>query len=382
MNTTVRHIDIPQGRRLIAVSDVHAHPGHLRALLQKIRFSTDDVLVIVGDIIEKGPDSLGALRLVMELFKTHIVHALTGNVDLWQLTWILRDDEETARDLHEHIVRMRARYGGCLFSQMCEEAGLPVENAEDVRASRRVMRKLFQQEIRFLGEMPNILSAGNLLFVHGGIPTEDVDALAGTQAHPYLKCDHFLEHGLSFSRWVVVGHWPTTLYSARYPCFNPYVSERQRIISIDGGCGIKHDGQLNAVIFEDAATGRFTFAAYDDLPVGTALDAQAESLDSFYLRYTDCRVRVLAREGDCALVEQRSTGRRLWAPQSFLYEDEQRCMDVTDYLLPVRASDRLSLVRKTSRGWIVKKDGVTGWYLGRVQACEDEQSTLCSGMVS
>lgn len=43
-------------------------------------------------------------------------------------------------------------------------------------------------------------------------------------------------------------------------------------------------------------------------------------------------------------------------------------MDVTDYLLPVRAGDRLSLVRKTSRGWIVKKDGVTGWYLGRVQA--------------
>ena len=105
-----------------------------------------------------------------------------------------------------------------------------------------------------------------------------------------------------------------------------------------------------------------------DLPVGTALDAQAKSPDSFYLRYTDCRVRVRAREGDCVQVEHLTTGRRLWAPGSFLYEDETRCMDLTDYLLPVRAGDRLSLVERTSRGWIAKKDGVTGWYLGRVEA--------------
>ncbi len=368
MNTTVRHISVPRGRRLIAVSDIHAHPGHLRALLQKIGFSTDDVLVVVGDVIEKGPDSLGALRLVMELERTHTVHALIGNVDLWQLTWILQDDEETAGYLREHIERTRARYGSCLFSQMCARIGLPVENVADVRAARRVVRETFAQEIRFLREMPTIASAGSLLFVHGGIPTEDVDALAGTEAHPYLKCDNFLSQGLRFSRWVVVGHWPATLYSARYPCFNPYVSRAQRIVSIDGGCGIKRDGQLNALIFEDAASGRFTFAAYDDLPVGTALDAQAESPDSFYLRYTDCRVRVRAREGDCVQVEHLTTGRRLWAPGSFLYEDGTRCMDLTDYLLPVRAGDRLSLVERTSRGWIAKKDGVTGWYLGRVEA--------------
>ena len=42
------------------------------------------------------------------------------------------------------------------------------------------------------------------------------------------------------------------------------------------------------------------------------------------------------------------------------------CLDSTDYLLPVRAGDRLAIVRRTSRGALAKKDGVTGWYLGKL----------------
>jgi protein phosphatase len=40
------------------------------------------------------------------------------------------------------------------------------------------------------------------------------------------------------------------------------------------------------------------------------------------------------------------------------------CEDSTDYLLPVQPGDLLSVIQSTSRGWLVKKGGVTGWYRG------------------
>ena len=368
MMTTVQKLSLPPNRRIVAVSDIHGHPNLLRALLQKIGLCKQDILFIVGDIIEKGPDSLGALRLVMDLCRTHTVYPLMGNVDLWQLSWLQSDDEETAGYLRGRIAETARLYGSCLFSQMCAEAGLSTASVEDVQAARRIVRKIFAPEITFLQSLPTIVSTDHALFVHGGIPTEDVDSLSGTEAHPYLKNDNFMQKGLCFDRWLVVGHWPATLYSERYPCFNPYISERQRIISIDGGCGIKYDGQLNALLFADASCREISFAACDELPLGVALDAQPESTDSFYLRYTDCAVRVLSREGDCVLVEHITTGRRLWAPESFLYDDDRRCADLTDYRLPVQPGDHLSLAKRTTRGYIVKKDGIAGWYTGRIKA--------------
>ena len=72
---------IEPGRRVIAVSDIHGNLPYLKGLLKKVGFSTDDVLILVGDILEKGPYSLATLRFVMELQKTHTVYPLCGNCD-------------------------------------------------------------------------------------------------------------------------------------------------------------------------------------------------------------------------------------------------------------------------------------------------------------
>ena len=41
--------------------------------------------------------------------------------------------------------------------------------------------------------------------------------------------------------------------------------------------------------------------------------------------------------------------------------------------LAVEPGDRLSIVEETSRGRLVKKDGVTGWYFGRLKGPEREE---------
>ena len=53
----------------------------------------------------------------------------------------------------------------------------------------------------------------------------------------------------------------------------------------------------------------------------------------------------------------------------YLYVDRgvTRCEDSTDYRLEVRPGDTLSVVRRISDRALVKKDGVTGWYFGRME---------------
>ena len=68
MKTIIREIPpTPAGGRLIAVSDIHGYVHYLQGLLDKLRFSGQDTLVIIGDLIEKGPESLAAVRFVLDL---------------------------------------------------------------------------------------------------------------------------------------------------------------------------------------------------------------------------------------------------------------------------------------------------------------------------
>ena len=63
MPARIKRLRLPPGRRIIAVSDVHGNLPYLKGLLKKIRFDADDILIIDGDFLEKGPDSLGTLGL-------------------------------------------------------------------------------------------------------------------------------------------------------------------------------------------------------------------------------------------------------------------------------------------------------------------------------
>lgn len=47
------NIKVGSGRRILAVSDIHGHPELLKRLLERVDFSKKDLLVIVGDIIDK-----------------------------------------------------------------------------------------------------------------------------------------------------------------------------------------------------------------------------------------------------------------------------------------------------------------------------------------
>ena len=356
---------IEPGRRVIAVSDIHGNLPFLKGVLEKTRFTPDDVLIIVGDLLEKGEESLATLRYVLELRKTHTVYTLCGNCDDIALAFL-----ENRPGMDQHMWRILGHWRErALVSQMAAELGLPFPGGpEDLPALRAALRSRLPEETRFLLELPTILETGNFIFVHGGIPRED--RLDELDAYPCMKNDDFLGQGHSFRKWVVVGHWPVTLYDPHIQRSAPIIDCDRHIASIDGGCVLKVDGQLNALIIPDVYGDTLDYTWYDGLPTVTALDAQEPSADPLNIRWSDSVVEVLAEEGDCVLIRHPASGRELRLPGDFVsvwQDGKTHTEDATDYRLPVSPGDKLALVRKTHRGCLVKKDGITGWYYGRIK---------------
>ena len=69
-----------KGRRFV-VSDIHGCLATFKALLtEKIKLTKDDQLILLGDYINRGPDSLGVLDLIIQLEKDGFqIYPLIGN---------------------------------------------------------------------------------------------------------------------------------------------------------------------------------------------------------------------------------------------------------------------------------------------------------------
>ena len=364
MKTVVRRMEFPRGRRVLIVSDVHGNLPFLKGLLHKVSFTKSDILIVLGDVLEKSPGGLETLQYVMELGKEYTVHMVNGNCD--DITPAFLDGGRGVPDrFYPYYFK---KFGEkCALVKMAHLAGAGLDDPRDYPAAKAAILERFGPEVDFLRSLPTILWNDDYLLVHGGVPRED--RLEELDANACMKNDDFLHQGHVFRRWVVVGHWPVTLYHEHIPSAKPILDEKQHIASIDGGCTLKLDGQLNALILPETPGGTLTYAAYDGNPVLTALDAQAESTDSVNIRWGRSEVEVLSEGREFSRCRHVETGRVLDILTDYLYEREGRtyCEDSTDYRLPVAAGERLSVVRRLSDRALVKKDGATGWYFGRME---------------
>ena len=367
MITTIQRVSFPGGRRILMISDIHAHADGLRAILEQAGFSKKDILVIVGDLIEKGPQSLKALRLVMDLCREYTVYSLMGNVDLWRLEYLETTNPEKWKEWAASSIRCKNWWGSSLLHEMCAELGTELTLETDILPLIPRIQAHFAPEADFIARMPAILETQRMIFVHGGLPHERLDELIGADAFPILKFDDFYSAGLSFRKYVVAGHTPAVLYSKTYPDYRPVIDKRRRIISLDGACGVKYEGQLNLLTIPDWKSDDFTLYTWDHLPVITALDAQAcsDPEKARYIRWNDHAITLLHQGEELSQVLYH--GAPMDVPTQFIFNHNGvlSCTDTTDYVVDVRPGDQLYLaLRLSDRCW-VKKNSVSGWYFGR-----------------
>lgn len=361
------NIKVGSGRRILAVSDIHGHPELLKRLLERVDFSKKDLLVIVGDIIDKGYDSLGAVRYVMKLCEGKNVIPLLGNVDAARLKAINQLSQADANDFLQYLKDTR-QWTGCLWDEMTSELGVICNNTDEILSIYEKVKEHFCKELDFLANLPTLLETEKYVFVHGGLRETNVFANKKCSLSELLKYDNFFAVAPKFEKYVVVGHYPTSLYDEHIANSNPKIDKERKIISIDGGCGIKEYGQLNLLIIPDinSDVSKITFISEDDLKKATVLERREASTNSVNIRWTDNKIKTLKKQAEFRYIRHISTGYELWIPNEYVYNDDY-AKDYSDYTLPVKEGDSISLVHKTSRGWLAKKDGVFGWYCGQIQ---------------
>lgn len=65
--------------RTLAIGDIHGCLRSLDALLGAVKLQANDLIVTLGDYVDRGPDSLGVMNRLIRLSKTHRLIALRGN---------------------------------------------------------------------------------------------------------------------------------------------------------------------------------------------------------------------------------------------------------------------------------------------------------------
>ena len=224
----------PKGYRAYAVGDVHGRLDLLDQLLAQIEQDVEarpakrNLLVMLGDLIDRGPDSRGVVeRLRLYEHPSIKPYFLAGNHEEVLLR-VLRGERGMLADWLE--------FGGaeCLASYGCDAAQFDLTNE---RAALTAIRRLFPEEhARFIGAFADTLSFGDYLFVHAGI-RPGVDLSLQAQSDLRWIRSPFLEHDGDHGALVIHGH-----------SIKPTVEERSNRIGIDTGA--YRTGVLTALAIE------------------------------------------------------------------------------------------------------------------------------------
>ncbi|TNJ36688.1 metallophosphoesterase family protein [Prosthecochloris vibrioformis] len=212
-------------QRIIAIGDIHGCPHTLDALLRKISPQQEDLLVFLGDYIDRGPSTRETIDRLIELRDTMQCCFIMGNHEQMLIDSLERADPSVWLD-----------NGGT--------ATLASYNLED--PSQIPARHLdFIRSCSYFHETPEFI------FVHGGLDPEMTvrDNLAFLQPQAYCWMRRHLEPQFlqqSSKRWektVVCAHTPTE-----------EVILHERLISIDTGCVYTNRiglGKLTAVVLPE-----------------------------------------------------------------------------------------------------------------------------------
>src|SRR4051812_25086429 len=80
--------------RLIAIGDIHGCHVEFAELLDQLDLKSDDRLILLGDLVNRGPDSLR----VLDLARSHHAISLLGNHELRLLKYYRTRDLKYAKE--------------------------------------------------------------------------------------------------------------------------------------------------------------------------------------------------------------------------------------------------------------------------------------------
>ncbi|MBD8036233.1 serine/threonine protein phosphatase [Solibacillus sp. A46] len=224
-------------KNIFVVSDIH---GHYDQFVQVLSFwDKKDTLVILGDLIDRGPQSLQVIQKVLALkdeFGDQVIVCLGNHEDMF-IDYLNFPD----------IKQDRFFKNGGLDTIRNFQAQLPNDfmTVNPVMQVEMIKEK-YAREISMITTSKIFVIIGNVLFTHAGFDS-NFETIDNTSAEDFLW---IRKHYLTQNRTPyinVFGHTPVHLI---HDSSDVWVSEDAKYIGIDGGCYMT--GQLNALHISEA----------------------------------------------------------------------------------------------------------------------------------
>lgn len=184
-----------------AMSDIHGCYDEFIEMLNLIKFSNEDELYIIGDVIDRGPDPIKLIQYIM----THDnIHLIMGNHEKMMLDELIHTDEEFNVDNNWYSFGCWKPNGGYVTYDKFKQ--LKKKDQEDI--------------LEFLKVLPLaaevVTDDCNYILVHGG-PSEDFknnwDQGVVSEAVLWTYFETCSPSEIIYpGKIIVVGHMPTFNY--------------------------------------------------------------------------------------------------------------------------------------------------------------------------
>ncbi|WP_439880799.1 metallophosphoesterase [Pontibacter sp. MBLB2868] len=190
-----------------ALTDIHGCHRTLKALVhEQLKLKKTDELYILGDLVNKGPDSKGVIDFILHLQKQQYqVHCLRGN--------------------HDQMLLKASQKGEKALSLTSPEKELVLQSF-DITDFEHVPKKY----VHFIKQLPYYFNIPDFYLVHAGFDFNQSDIFKDTDAMMNIR-NYKVDWDLLDNKRLLHGHTPTALHSIKKS-----TGHKDAKINLDAGC--------------------------------------------------------------------------------------------------------------------------------------------------
>ncbi|MEL7220660.1 MAG: metallophosphoesterase family protein [Bacteroidota bacterium] len=221
--------------RKFAISDIHGAKKTLVALLDKLQFSTKDELYLLGDYIDRGPDSKGVIDYIWQLQNEgYTLKCLRGNHEQMLI----------------NICDSPLPYHKSNYPYMLKSFGISDPNQTPV------------EYLNWMKSLPWQFEVDQYILVHAGLNYNVDNPLMDTDAMLWIRDSRgMIDRQWLNGRIVIHGHTPTAKDAIEH--YAKHLNSTPQLV-IDNGCVFGHRPGLGHLAALELGTHELTFMACVD----------------------------------------------------------------------------------------------------------------------
>ena len=247
-------------KRIFVISDLHGQFVLLQLLLEKIGFSDNDELYILGDIMDRGPNSIDIYYFVKAMDNIHLIK---GNHEIK-----MRQSKKAALKYNDldsdrsNPYRLWKQNGGLKTINSIRE----YLQKDNISYSEYFdLKQIFIKElIEFIDSLPSYIELDfqgkHYVLVHAGVDPEVPLEETEEEIFAWIR-EYFYLNEANLDYTYIFGHTPCCFINVDRSCDVWYDPDYHNKIGIDGGLAVGERGQLNCLCLND---GKVTVIKYEE----------------------------------------------------------------------------------------------------------------------